>query len=808
MPARCPTGGRFFAMEYVEGKPITVWCDEQRLTPEARMRLFVQVCEAVEHAHQKGIIHRDLKPTNVLVTDREGKPLPKVIDFGIARATAESDEERTLLTEIGRFVGTPAYMSPEQASLDAADIDTRTDIYSLGAILYELLVGALPFEPTALLRSGYAEMQRVICEEDPPRPSVRFERLGPTSTAHALKRKIDPPALVRRLRGDPDWITMKALEKDRARRYASAGAFAQDVLRHLRNEPVEARPPSRTYRLKKFVRRNRTAVGAGALLLGMLVAGLAVSTKLFFEAEDARDLAETRLAKVQRMADKQLLADLRADADALWPALPDRIEAMEGWLRRADGLLARLPDYRTRLQALQARGRPVPRSANDETMQRVTRLRAERSARERDLRDIAAQYPEPLPPQIVARRKLMNKDIERLASEIEPLEAELARRQRLGFDDVEDQDAHDLLEVLVDRMSTLASDDGLHAQVRDRVREASEVYAKTIDAHADAWAGARERVRADARFGGLQLVPQVGLVPLGLDPISNLEEFAVLATGDVPQRDLAGGLQLTDEFAVVLVLVPGGTFRIGAQRPTEAAPLGSPNVDPGSGSFEQPVHDVTLDPYFLSKFEMTQAQYMRVMSVNPSTFMVGRHAGKHVVGLRHPVETVDWHDARRALHRVGLELPTEAQWERAARAGTNAPWFTGERVESIKGYLNVADMAAVRDKTRWAAKAWRELDDGHVAHAPVGTYMANPWGLHDTMGNVKEWCLDNFGRYDAPHRPGDGLRLEYYDGDLFATRSCSYSARLNETRVAYRGATKAAIAETWLGFRPARRLGE
>ena len=259
-------GRPFFVMEHVAGVPITEYCDIHRLSTPERLELFMQVCNAVQHAHQKGIIHRDLKPSNVLVAVHGEESIPKVIDFGVAKATEQHLTERTVFTEQGQLIGTPEYMSPEQAEMTALDIDTRTDIYSLGVMLYQLIAGVLPFEPEELRRAGFAEIQRVIREQEPPKPSTRLSSLGDESGTVARKRRTDRASLAKQLRGDLDWITMTAMEKDRTRRYASATDFAADLRRHLNHEPVVASPPSTTYRMKKFVRRNRGLVGAASLV--------------------------------------------------------------------------------------------------------------------------------------------------------------------------------------------------------------------------------------------------------------------------------------------------------------------------------------------------------------------------------------------------------------------------------------------------------------------------------------------------------------------------------------------------------------
>src|SRR5689334_5264678 len=254
------SGRPYFVMELVRGVKITEYCDQHSLTTEDRLKLFVQVCEAVQHAHQKGIIHRDIKPSNILVTQSlEGVATPMVIDFGVAKATTDQRlTDKTLFTAFEMLIGTPAYMSPEQAALSSVDVDTRTDIYSLGVLLYELLTSSTPFETGELLKAGLDEIRRVIREEEPPRPSTRLSKMaGADITTVAQQRGSEPPRLIHSIRGDLDWIVMKSLEKDRTRRYETANDLALDVKRFLEDEPVLARPPSRLYKFQKTVQRNK-----------------------------------------------------------------------------------------------------------------------------------------------------------------------------------------------------------------------------------------------------------------------------------------------------------------------------------------------------------------------------------------------------------------------------------------------------------------------------------------------------------------------------------------------------------------------
>jgi len=277
-------GRPYFVMELVRGVPIDEYCDAQKLSTEERLALFVDVCRAVQHAHQKGIIHRDIKPTNVLVTSHDGVPIPKIIDFGVAKATNQRLTERTLFTEFHQIIGTPEYMSPEQAEMSGTDVDTRSDIYSLGVLLYRLLTGTTPVDAKALRTAGFQEMTRMIREDEPQAPSTRISKLGPESDEFGKHRRSDAGALSRQARGDLDWIVMKAIEKDRTRRYETASAFAEDVVRHLANRPVEAGPPGSLYRARKFVHRNRKAVAAAGLLSLAIALGLAGTLAGFLKA--------------------------------------------------------------------------------------------------------------------------------------------------------------------------------------------------------------------------------------------------------------------------------------------------------------------------------------------------------------------------------------------------------------------------------------------------------------------------------------------------------------------------------------------
>ena len=370
------TGRPYFVMELVKGVPITNYCDANKLSTRERLELFIKVCQAVQHAHQKGVIHRDLKPTNILVTVKDDRPVPKVIDFGVAKATQARLTEKTLFTQFRQWIGTPAYMSPEQTGLASLDVDTRSDVYSLGVLLYELLTGRTPFDTQKLLEKGYEAVMQTIREEEPPKPSTRLgtlavEELG----AVAARRGSEPARLSRLVRGDLDWIVMKALEKDRRCRYETPAAFAQDVLRHLQNEAVLAVAPNLGYSLLKFVRRHRVAVILAAVLAALMVS-VAMAGLFALQARHAqqRRVAEQREAVLERAWLSSWSGDFQSAETAIQDA--ELVGAAAGEVHMLRSALAtHRGDYEEAVQHLDQAVRLLPKSVSAWSLLALTSAR-------------------------------------------------------------------------------------------------------------------------------------------------------------------------------------------------------------------------------------------------------------------------------------------------------------------------------------------------------------------------------------------------------------------------------------------------
>ncbi|HEX5054566.1 MAG TPA: bifunctional serine/threonine-protein kinase/formylglycine-generating enzyme family protein [Planctomycetota bacterium] len=686
-------GQPWYAMEFVDGRPLTHYCDEHRLDVPARLELFLQLCDAVQFAHQRGVLHRDLKPNNILVCERGGRPLVKVIDFGLAKALQDDLVERVDLTEQGQILGTPEYMSPEQAMPTAAGVDTRTDVYSLGSVLYELCAGVLPFDFVALRQAGFHALQQAVCHRDAPPPSASVRQLGDRARELAADRATTVASLVRVLTGDLDWIMSKALQKDREQRYATVSELAADIRRHQRSEPVHAGAPTTLYQLRKFVRRHRTGVVFSAVfLLGLLVA-LAVVVDLLLQRNESLGRFDT----LQVSIDSDLL-EQRIDTD-LWPAYPDRLQVFDEWLRDAKHVVERLPSMRAQLAALERSGEK--------------------------------------------------------------------RGEQWQFAAPRDAYLHRQLQPLIERIEAFAAAGGALARVERRRAWAAGLQQLTIDDHAAAWRQAIATIAdpgACPDYHGLSIEPQLGFVPLGRDEQSKLYEFAFPQPGEhLPERGPHGWI-VDKDTCMVFVLIPGGDARLGLDWPDERLPaeltanppaeteyVPSKDGKPGGRSFV-----VRLDAFLLSKYEMCQAQWKRTMGTNPSFWTPERNA-KECVDLTHPVGGVSGATAYELIRRLRLRSPTSAQWQYAARARAEAPWWTGFSIDGWHGAENLADLSLFENgghKLEFG-ECDQGFDDHYPLTAPVDSLRGNAFGLHHMLGNVRELSRDPASSY-AHARPADG----------------------------------------------------
>jgi len=798
-------GQPYLVMEYIEGEPIDRWCDERRATVAERLRLFRAVCSAVQDAHRKLVVHRDIKPGNILVDD-EGRP--KLLDFGIAKVLSpegdDSQGDEPSQTSPNERPMTREYASPEQVR--GEPITTASDVYSLGVLLYELLIGRRPYRQRTQLAH---ELELSICEEEAQRPSTALGRppqdsLEDSVTSYwssaeklAARRSTDPGRLRRQLAGDLDAICLQALRKEPASRYASAEQLGQDVENHLAGHPVRAQRDTWRYRSGKFLRRHRAAVGT-AVAVGLLL--LSSGVGLLWSSTLAASRA-TEVLQLMQVADLTDLEDYVAEVDRLWPAVPERAHDMRRWLAKARTLGDQLDGHRAALQRLRARA--LPYTDEDRTRDRETHPATEEIAdlemrRAGLLHRLEAGGPEEL-----------GEELEWAEGRLAELEVAVEERRSWRFTDDRDRWQHDKLAELVEQLEDFVADqEGLIAQIEERLAFAESVVRRTIEEPRAEWeeasAAVADRMFAPA-YDGLALPPQLGLLPLGPDPASGLWEFAHLQTGEPAVRGADGELEIDEETGLVFVLVPGGRFRMGANRPIAQGMPPAPNIDAAAIDSEGPVHEVELAPFFLSKYEMTQGQWLRFTRENPSQYLPGQVHGALPNDLSHPVESVSWEEAEEVLARLGLELPTEAQWEYAARAGTTTPWWTGDDPASLEGVANVVDRTAARAQVTWPSlKAGvPDFEDGYIATAPVGIYGPNPFGLHDTHGNVWEWCKDDFANYDLPVAEGTGERL--YKGSPRRTgRGGSFTDAPFSARSSHRGAAEPQYRDQNLGLRPAR----
>ncbi|MFT5284862.1 MAG: sulfatase activating formylglycine-generating enzyme [Planctomycetota bacterium] len=737
-------GRLFFTMRLVRGRDLRAIIDLSRKEQDGwnlarALSALQRVCETMAFAHEHGVIHRDLKPANIMVGSH-GETY--VMDWGLAKvldrsklhghssedvAFGKSDsaelgefEADALLTHDGTVVGTPSYMPPEQGRGDLKQIGPQSDVYSVGAMLYHLLQGEPPFYDSKKGSSGSRILEQLLV--GPPKPLDFNANVIPVELAAICER---------------------AMSRAPSDRYADMGEMGKDLRAYLEGRVVQAYRTGAIAEFRTWTKRNRgmaASIAAGIVIaIGGLTSTAVVqsrandvleskNTELSIARADAvseakrakeneeRALVSERLAnegrvKVMRLADLEQLEELRNSEKALYPARPSQVVALQAWLEKANTLAERLPLHLSDLESLRGQALMTndEQSTGDETM-------------------------------------------------------------ALRFESNEQQWHYNQLEKLTAEAAEVFSpDSGLRDRVQKRFDFASSVEELTLTS-AEAIECWNEAIRSisnadeSPRYRGLVIEPLIGLLPIGQSEHSGLWEFLLVETGAEPELQIDGSFALSESTGVVLVLVPGGTFTMGARRPSAQFPIGAPFVDPFSDISESPLNTIELDPFYISKYELTQGQWNRLAGFNPSVCKAGS-SGEFIEGYTwlNPVDNLTHIEAREVLGQFGMTLPSEAQWEYSARADTSSVFWTGNDSASMNGASNCADNTWGTAPRRTGTGAYESWTDGWIGSAPVGSYYPNPFGLHDTAGNLWEWCLDMTHSYKSDLIPGTGQSVSGND---------------------------------------------
>ncbi len=773
----------FIAMEYVEGESLARFIAREKVQSDSEtsksarkhretcVQILREVAEALAAAHSEGVIHRDLKPANIMLRP-DGSPV--LLDFGLAKI--EDDDVEGVSGTLD-LLGTPAYIAPERLRNPSIRATRLEDLYAFGVTAFELLSGKRPFEaPTVdqLYRRKLSGDMLSLVQVSPSTPK------------------------------DLAVVIATAMELEPACRYQDAGHLAEDLARVAEGEPVSVRPLTAIVRGTRWYRRNALVATLSLIILVSLVVFSWTTWRKNNRIEDLRESAEARgnelaqsLGDILELSDVKRVDDLIESADTLWPVGPDIVPRMEDWLKRAYDVSLRGESHEIELVALRAKKIPMTKEATKEKFPVLVKRIDDMMDQFRSYSDGSSGLDDEAAKQALSVVQLL--EARRLAA----CDKTLVRYKDGNYPEAADGWRAEILERLSKQLKVLGSEDqGLIQVIEHRLQASKSLRHNSIDAHLPAWESARVELKSDERFRDFELEPIIGFVPLGQDPNSGLQEFLHLFTHQekaIPARDDQGNLPaLTEKTGFIMVLVPGGSFQMGAE-----LDRGSPHFDPMASPVEGPRHQIKLDPFLISKYEAWQSAWMAIAGSNPSAYKPGsRVLEDEVVNGLHPVEFVSWYEARKVLWRVDMNLPTEAQWEYAARGGKETIWEFGDNPQQCATKMNIADKQLLRLVGKQVVDPLHH-DDGWALHGPVDLYQPNQFGLYQVHGNVHEWCLDSYAAYASPVRKGDGFRLASVNGnDTRMFRSGAYCYGAEDARYSARSGAEAASQNEMVGLRP------